>query len=196
MIHTARLLLREWRDSDLEPLAAMSADPEVMRHFPAPLGRNESAALIDRCRHHFAEHGFGLWALERRDNGRFVGFAGLGHMDFEAHFTPAIEIGWRLARDQWGLGLASEAARAVLRQGFEELALEQIIAYTALSNLASQRVMRAIGMQRDLADDFEHPKLPLGHPLRPHLLYRIRRGDWLAQQRQMPGGTNTEATGR
>lgn len=182
-IETERLLLREWRDSDLEPLAALSADPDVMRHFPAPLSRDESAALIGRCRAHFAEHGFGLWALERKDSGAFIGFAGLGHMDFEAHFTPAIEIGWRLAKQQWGQGLASEAARAVLRQGFEELALQEILAYTALSNLQSQRVMRAIGMQRDLADDFEHPKLPLGHPLRPHLLYRIDRARWLAARR-------------
>lgn len=177
-IETGRLLLREWRNSDLAPLAAISADPEVMRHFPAPLTRDESAALIERCRTHFAEHGFGLWALERKDDGRLIGFAGLGHTDFDAHFTPAIEIGWRLARDQWGNGLASEAARAALRQGFEELGLEEIIAYTALSNLPSQRVMRAIGMQRDLADDFQHPKLPVGHPLRPHLLYRIHRDHW------------------
>ena len=126
-IKTERLLLREWRDSDLEPLTAISADPEVMRHFPAPLSRDESSALIGRCQDHFAEHGFGLWALERKDNGLFVGFAGLGYMDFEAHFTPAIEIGWRLARDQWGQGLASEAARAVLQQGFEQLGLGEII---------------------------------------------------------------------
>lgn len=177
-IETERLLLREWHDSDLQPLATMSADPVVMRYFPAPLSRDESAALIARCRAHFAEHGFGLWALERKDDGRFIGFAGLGHMDFEAHFTPAIEMGWRLAHDQWGQGLASEAARAALQHGFEQLALAEVIAYTALSNLPSQRVMQAIGMHRDPADDFEHPRLPPGHPLRPHLLYRISRNDW------------------
>src|SRR5690606_3606578 len=103
-LYTPRLLLRQWRDDDLESLARMSADPEVMRYFPACLDRDESAALIERCGEHFARHGFGLWALERRDNGEFIGFTGLGHMGFEAHFTPAIEIGWRLARAHWGQG--------------------------------------------------------------------------------------------
>lgn len=176
---TPRLLLRAWRDDDLEPLSQMNADPEVMRYFPACLDRAESAALIERCRAHFARHGFGLWALERRDSGAFIGFTGLGHMGFEAHFTPAIEIGWRLARAHWGQGLAGEAARAVLAHGFETLGMARIIAFTAVSNLPSQRLMQAIGMQHDPADDFDHPNLPLGHPLRRHVLYTLDREDWL-----------------
>lgn len=177
---TPRLLLRLWKDADLDPLARMNADPEVMRHFPACLERGESAALIERCQAHFARHGFGLWALERRVDGAFIGFAGLGHMGFEAHFTPAIEIGWRLAREHWGQGFASEAARAALAHGFDERGMAQIVAFTALANLPSQRVMQAVGMQRDPADDFDHPALPPGHRLRRHLLYRLDRRRWQA----------------
>jgi len=178
-LYTPRLLLRQWRDEDLEPLARMSADPEVMRYFPACLDRAECAALIERCREHFARHGFGLWALQRRDSGEFIGFTGLGHMGFEAHFTPAIEIGWRLARAHWGQGLASEAARAALAHGFTELGMARIIAFTAVSNLPSQSLMQALGMQRDPADDFDHPNLPADHPLRRHVLYTLDRECWL-----------------
>jgi len=178
-LESARLLLRQWRDDDLPEFAAMCADPQVMRYFPAPLSRLESAALIGRVRGHFAEHGFGLWALERKDTGAFIGFTGLGVVGFDAPFTPAIEIGWRLAREHWGLGYASEAAWTALRCAFDQLLLDEVVAFTAVDNLPSQKVMQAIGMQHDPADDFEHPKLAVGHPLRHHVLYRINREQWL-----------------
>ena len=178
-LESARLLLRQWRDEDLPEFAAMCADPQVMRYFPAPLSRLESASLIGRIRGHFAEHGFGLWALERKDTGQFIGFTGLGVVGFDAPFTPATEIGWRLAREHWGLGYASEAAWTALRCGFDRLALKEIVAFTTLSNLPSEKVMQAIGMHHDSADDFEHPRLATDHPLRHHVLYRITREQWL-----------------
>ncbi|SFO69492.1 Protein N-acetyltransferase, RimJ/RimL family [Pseudomonas sp. NFACC24-1] len=178
-LESARLLLRQWRDDDLPEFAAMCADPQVMRYFPARLSRLESAALIGRVRGHFAEHGFGLWALERKDTGAFIGFTGLGVVGFDAPFTPAIEIGWRLAREHWGLGYASEAAWTALRCAFDQLTLDEVVAFTAVDNLPSQKVMQAIGMQHDPEDDFEHPTLAVGHPLRHHVLYRINREQWL-----------------
>lgn len=177
-LETPRLWFRTWCDEDLDALAAISADPEVVRHFPAPLDRDETAAMLRRIRDHFAAHGFGLWALERKDDGRLIGFTGLGWTGFDAHFTPAVEIGWRLARDQWRQGFAREAALAALAAGFERLGFAEIVSFTALSNRRSQRVMQAIGMRRDPADDFDHPKLAEGHPLRRHLLYRLRLDEW------------------
>jgi RimJ/RimL family protein N-acetyltransferase len=151
-LESARLLLRQWRDEDLPEFAAMCADPQVMRYFPAPLSRLESASLIGRIRGHFAEHGFGLWALERKDTGAFIGFTGLGVVGFDAPFTPAIEIGWRLAREHWGLGYASEAAWTALRCGFDRLALKEVVSFTTQTNTPSEKVMQAIGMHHDSAD--------------------------------------------
>ena len=179
VLESARLRLRPWRDTDLAEFAQMCTDPQVMRYFPAPLSRLESAAFIGRVRGHFAEYGYGLWALERKDTGAFIGFTGLMNVGFDAPFAPAVEIGWRLAPEHWGLGYASEAAWAVLRCAFDRLALDQVVSFTTEANLPSQKVMQAIGMQRDLAGDFEHPKLPEGHALRPHVLYRISRAQWL-----------------
>jgi RimJ/RimL family protein N-acetyltransferase len=178
-LESARLLLRQWRDEDLPEFAAMCADPQVMRYFPAPLSRLESASLIGRIRGHFAEHGFGLWALERKDTGAFIGFTGLGVVGFDAPFTPATEIGWRLAREHWGLGYASEAAWTALRCGFDRLALKEVVSFTTETNTPSQKVMQAIGMHHDSADDFDHPMLAADHPLRHHALYRITREQWL-----------------
>jgi RimJ/RimL family protein N-acetyltransferase len=178
-LNSPRLLMRRWRDDDLPAFAAMCVDPQVMRYFPDTMSRLESAAMIGRVRGHFAELGFGLWALERKDTGAFIGFTGLCVVGFEAHFTPAVEIGWRLAREHWGLGYASEAAWTALGCGFERLGLDEIVSFTAKINLPSQKVMQAIGMQRDPADDFDHPNLPNGDPLKPHVLYRISRQQWL-----------------
>jgi RimJ/RimL family protein N-acetyltransferase len=178
-LDSPRLRLRTWRDHDLEPLAALSADPQVMRYFPEPLSLAQSAALLARIRDHFDEHGFGLWALERKDSGELIGFTGLGQVGFEAPFTPAIEIGWRLARPHWGQGFAREAAEASLRCAFLRLGMAEVVSFTVADNLRSQAVMRAIGMHRDPADDFDHPRLPEGHRLRRHLLYRLRREEWL-----------------
>ncbi|TVT83747.1 GNAT family N-acetyltransferase [Pseudomonas sp. H3(2019)] len=178
-LESARLLMRQWRDEDLPAFAAMCADPQVMRYFPAPLSRLESAALIGRIRGHFAEHGYGFWALERKDTGAFIGFTGLAVVGFEASFTPATEIGWRLAREHWGLGYASEAAWTALRCGFDRLALDEIVAFTTEANLPSQKVMQAIGMHYDPSADFEHPRVGREDPLRHHVLYRITREQWL-----------------
>jgi RimJ/RimL family protein N-acetyltransferase len=179
-LNSARLLMRQWRDDDLEVFAEMCADPQVMRYFPALLSRLESAKLIGRIRGHFGEFGFGFWALERKDTGQFIGFTGLSVVGFDAHFTPAVEIGWRLAREHWGLGFASEAAWTVLGCGFEHLELDEIVSFTAASNLPSQKVMQAIGMHHRPSDDFPHPNLKATDPLKPHVLYRISRQGWLA----------------
>lgn len=175
MIETERLLLRPWRDDDREPFAALNADPEVMEFFPAPLVREESDALVTRIRGHFDEHGYGLWALEVRNSGRFAGFTGLLQQTFPAHFTPAVEVGWRLDRRAWGRGYASEAARAAITHGFDEVGLDEIVSMTAIANTRSRRVMERIGMSHDPDDDFDHPYVADGSPLRRHVLYRIRR---------------------
>ncbi|TRX74237.1 GNAT family N-acetyltransferase [Pseudomonas mangiferae] len=180
-LETPRLRLRTWRRSDLPAYVEMSADPEVMRYFPAPQDAARTEASYERIQDHFARHGFGLWAMERKDNGAFIGMTGLGYMGFEAHFSPAVEIGWRLARAHWGQGFAREAARAALACGFERLGLEQVVAYTAVENQPSRRVMEAIGMHRDPADDFDHPDLPPGHWLRRHVLYRLWQTEWPLQ---------------
>jgi RimJ/RimL family protein N-acetyltransferase len=176
---TERLLLREWRDSDREPFAAMNADPRVMEHFRGTMDRAESDALVDRIVTHWADDGHGLWAVERTADRRFIGFVGLTPPNFEAAFTPCVEIGWRLAPEAWGQGLATEAARAVLRFGFERLGLAEILSWTVPANLRSRAVMARIGMARDEADDFDHPNVPAGDPRRRHVLYRLSREAWV-----------------
>lgn len=170
---TGRLLMRRWRDGDREPFAAMNADPEVMEHFPARLTREQSDALIASFEARFEEDGFGFWALETLDAGRFLGFTGLSAVRFPAPFAPAVEIGWRLARPAWGKGYATEAARRALRFAFEERGLDEVVAFTAVANARSRAVMERIGMTRDPADDFDHPLVEDGHRLRRHVLYRI-----------------------
>ncbi|MBT8765330.1 GNAT family N-acetyltransferase [Metapseudomonas boanensis] len=181
-LQTPRLCLRRWRDDDLPAFAALNADPEVMRFFPGCLSREQSDALVTRIQAHFSEHGFGLWALERRDSGAFIGFTGLLQVGFEAPFAPAAEIGWRLAREHWHQGLASEAARAALTFAFEGLQLPEVVSFTVPGNLRSRALMARLGLQRDLAGDFEHPRLPEGHPLRAHVLYRLGHAEWEAAQ--------------
>ena len=171
---TARLRLRGWRDEDLAEFAALNADPQVMEHLPSVLSRAESDALAARIRAELAERGFGLWALEVSGAAPFVGFTGLAVPRFRAHFTPCVEIGWRIAREHWGRGYATEAARAALAFGFERVGLDQVVSFTAAGNAPSRRVMEKLGMTRDPADDFDHPALAPGHPLRRHVLYRIR----------------------
>ena len=176
MIQTPRLLLRQWRPEDREPFARMNADPRVMRFFPACLSREESGALADRIVREFEERGWGAYAAELRADGSFLGFIGLSVPGFEAHFTPCVEIGWRLAAPYWNRGLATEGASAVVRHAFDVLGLAEIVSFTTECNLPSRRVMEKIGMTRDPADDFNHPSLPEGHTLRPHVLYRLRAG--------------------
>jgi ribosomal-protein-alanine N-acetyltransferase len=179
-IQTARLLLRRWRAGDLDAFAALNADARVMEHFPAPLSRAESDAVAARIEAHFDEHGFGLWAVEVFGGApaTMIGFAGLSRPRFELPTAagPCVEVGYRLAAEHWGHGYATEAARASLRFGFDELGLPEIVAFTVPANVRSRRVMERIGMHRDPADDFEHPLLPPGHPLRRHVLYRVSRG--------------------
>jgi RimJ/RimL family protein N-acetyltransferase len=175
IIDTPRLRLRLWRDEDLPEFAEMNADPVVMEFFPKTLSRAESDERVALIRDHFARHGFGLWAVEVRRLASFIGFVGLSVTPFEAPFTPSVEIGWRLARDHWGQGYATEAARAVLDFGFLRLGLAEIVSFTVPENRRSRRVMERIGMTRTRADDFNHPALPEGHPLRRHVLYRARR---------------------
>jgi anti-anti-sigma factor len=172
-LRTERLLLRRWRSEDRAPFAEMNADPRVMEFFPSALTRAESDALVDRIEARLDELGYGLWAVEVPGVTPFVGFVGLALQGPEFPFGPAVEIGWRLAHHAWGLGYATEGARAVLRCGTETFGITEYVSMTAKLNLRSQRVMRRIGMTHHARDDFDHPNLPPGHPLRPHVLYRI-----------------------
>ena len=164
-----------WREGDLAAFAALNGDPEVMEHFAKPLDRAESDALVARIQAHFERHGFGFWAVEAPGEADLIGMVGLAIPPFTTHFTPCVEIGWRLAREHWGKGYATEAARAALRFGFETLGLEEIVAFTVPNNARSRAVMERLGMSRSAEDDFDHPSLPEGHPLRRHVLYRIGR---------------------
>jgi RimJ/RimL family protein N-acetyltransferase len=151
-----------------------------MEHFPAPMTRQASDDFVDRMRADLDRRGFGLWALEVRSTGQFIGFTGLSVPSFEAHFTPAVEVGWRLAKDAWGNGYATEAARASLAHAFGPTGLDEVVSFTATTNKPSQRVMERIGMRHDEADDFDHPRLEKGHRLERHVLYRITRAAWEA----------------
>jgi RimJ/RimL family protein N-acetyltransferase len=195
VLRTERLILRQWRDEDFAPFARLNDDPAVMEFMPRRLNRDESDAFAARIRTDIERRGWGLWAVEVSSSARgeheggaeagvlppaevaapFIGYVGLSVPSFDAHFTPCVEVGWRLAREHWGHGYAGEAAAACLRFGFQTLSLKQIVSFTAALNRRSTRVMERIGMTRDAAGDFEHPKLAPGHPLRAHVLYRINR---------------------
>jgi RimJ/RimL family protein N-acetyltransferase len=176
-LETERLVLRRWRDEDLGPFAALNADPVVMATLPAVLTRAESGALVARTEASFDERGHGLWAVEERATGRHVGFVGLAAATFPASFTPAVEVGWRLAAAHWGRGFATEAARVAVTDGFDRLGLPEIVSFTAVVNERSRRVMERLGMTRDPSEDFDHPSLSEGHHLRRHVLYRLRPED-------------------
>lgn len=177
---TARLLLREWRDADREPFAEMNADPRVVTFLSGPRDRVASDAFVDRIVARWASDGHGLWAVERREDGAFLGFVGLAAPSFEASFTPCVEVGWRLTPAAWGQGFATEGARAALRFGFEDVGLEEIVSFTVPDNVRSRAVMERLGMTRDPADDFDHPGYAEGHQLRRHVLYRLGRDAWRA----------------
>jgi len=177
-IQTERLRLRQWVVADREPFAAMNANPQVMEFFPSLLSRSESDAFSERIESHIEKTGFGLWAAEIPKVTPFAGFIGLAIPRFEAHFTPCIEIGWRLSPDYWTHGYTTEGARAVLMFAFNELKLDEIISFTAPKNLSSRRVMEKIGMTRNAADDFDYPTISATNPLRRQVLYRINRSDW------------------
>ena len=174
ILATERLRLRPWRESDLAPFAAMNADPRVMENLLRPLTRAESDAMAARANERIAQQGWGLWAVEVVEDERFVGFAGLAVPAWHAHFTPCVEVGWRLAREAWGHGYATEAARAVIGHGLGAAGLAQIVSFTALVNTRSIAVMERLGMRRD--GEFDHPLVAEGHRLRRHVLYRIGLG--------------------
>jgi RimJ/RimL family protein N-acetyltransferase len=170
---TNRLLLRRWRDEDRPPFQRLNADPRVMEFMPSLLTPEESDQMVQRIEAHFERHGFGLFAAELLEDRSFVGFIGISTPAFDAPFMPAIEIGWRLAAEHWGRGLATEGAMATLHFAFETLGFASVVSFTVPQNLRSRRVMEKLGMAHDPADDFDHPRLPLGHPLRRHVLYRL-----------------------
>jgi len=178
---TPRLRLRAWTERDLAPFAALNADPRVMEFFPAPLNGAESDAFAGRIRDHFARHGYGFWAVQAPGVADFIGFVGLAVPTFQARFMPCVEIAWRLAYDYWGRGYSSEAAVAVVDYAFASLRLDEIVSFTVPDNLRSRQVMGRLGMRRSPEDDFEHPALPEGHPLRAHVLYRLTRREWQAR---------------
>ena len=172
MIETDRLILRAFLETDREPWAAMNADPEVMRHFPATLSREEADAVIERVNGKIAETGVGFWALERKSDGAFLGFAGLNQIAHE--HLPIFgrwEVGWRLARHAWGQGYASEAGAAALAHGFGRMGLPQILAYTAITNTPSEAVMQRLGMRRAADMDFDHPLIAADRPICRHIVY-------------------------
>ena len=176
---TARLIVRQWRDDDAEPFAQMNADPRVMQYFPACLSRDKSDAAFEAMRSIIAEQGWGFWAIEEQASQRFIGFVGLNVPAPELPFSPCTEIGWRLAHEFWGKGYATEAAQGALRIGFSQLNLAEIVSFTSIHNQPSQAVMRRLGMLQE-TENFQHPKVPVGHVLREHCLYRLSQVRWAA----------------
>jgi RimJ/RimL family protein N-acetyltransferase len=172
-IETPRLLLRNWLPVDYEPYIALNADGEVMKFFPSVKTSEETLEQIQRLQGHIDQYGYGFFAVERKDNGRFIGFTGLAHPGFEAEFTPCVEVGWRLSKENWGQGFATEAAVACLDFGFSQLALDEIYSFTAVPNIRSEKVMQKIGMHK--AGYFDHPMIAEGHWLRKHVLYKSSR---------------------
>jgi RimJ/RimL family protein N-acetyltransferase len=174
---TERLRLRQWRETDRDPVARLSADPRVMEFFPSVLDRSASDAMVDRIQAFIAKQGWGLWAVETKTDNQFIGLVGFHIPKVDLPFAPCVEIGWRLAYEYWGKGYASEAARGALKVGFEQLDFPEIVSFAATLNRRSWAVMERLGMIR-AAETFEHPSIPLGHPLREHYLYRLTREKW------------------
>ncbi len=187
-LRTERLLLRRWRESDREPFAVINADPQVMEHYPATLSRASSDALIERFEAGFREHGYGLWAVEIAGERPLAGCVGLLPVEIDVAFRPAVELGWRLARDCWGRGIAAEAASASVAFAFQRLRLERLVAYTAAINTRSRRLMERLGMTHSPAEDFLHPSIAQSHRLSPHVLYRLDAAGWKGADAQLARG--------
>lgn len=187
ILTSPRLILRPWRDGDGDAFHALSQNPAVMEHLLPLPDRAASDAVIQRIGEHFDRHGFGFWAVERPGQSPFIGFVGLARVTWEAPFAPAVEVGWRLDPAHWGQGLATEAAGLALAHGFGAVGLDEIVAFTVPENRRSQRVMERLGMERDAAADFDHPRVPDGHRLKRHILYRIGRDRF---QARMKAGVN------
>jgi len=188
-----RVTLRQWIERDIEAFAAMNADAEVMKFFPQPLTFDQSLALFQRLKRGIVDRGWGLWAVEV--NHALAGLTGLAEPTFEARFTPCIEVGWRFERRFWGQGYALEAARLALRFAFENLHLREVVSFTARPNERSQRLMQRLGMTHSSHDDFEHPKLPAGHALRDHVLYRIQKTPGLVKSLNHELGPTRHSSG-
>jgi ribosomal-protein-alanine N-acetyltransferase len=174
-LDTERLRIRPWREADVEPWIALCADARVMEFFPAVHEREQAIATATWMRDRLERDGFGWWIIDVKAGPAFAGVVALQMVPFEAHFTPALEVGWRLACDHWGRGYATEAARAAIAHAFDELAQTEVVAMTATINIRSQRVMQRLGMTHDPLDDFDHPRIASGHRLERHVLYRARR---------------------
>lgn len=174
-IETERLTLRQWMEEDKAPFAALNACPETMQYFPNTFSEEESNAFVEKTMKVLDDKGYGLFAVENFETEEFLGFVGLNEPTFDAPFTPCIEIGWRLHKDHWGKGYATEAAKAVLALAFERLNLTEIVSFTSPLNTPSVKVMEKIGMTRDESGDFDHPNIEDGSPLKKHILYRIKK---------------------
>ncbi len=184
-IKTDRLILRSWKEEDLEPFAKLNADPRVMEYFPSTLSREESDHMVKRIQTKFEKTGCCFWAVSAPGVADFIGMIGLNRLDnsiLPVHFLPAVEVGWRLAFDYWGKGYATEGALACLKYGFEMLDLDEIVSFTTVTNKRSRAVMEKIGMHHDPKEDFDHPHVPEGNPLRKHVLYRLTRNEWKEEQ--------------
>lgn len=179
IIETDRLILRTWLDNDLQPMLAINQDPKVMEYFPSLQDLEMTKNFIDKVNAHFEKHSYSLYATVRKDTGEFIGFIGLLIADFDAHFTPATEIGWRLSSKHWGQGFATEGAKAVLDYAFRELKIPEIVSFTAEGNAKSVKVMQKIGLRHNENDDFDHQKLDDTNPLKRHVLYRLNRQEYL-----------------
>lgn len=182
MYETERLILRNWEAKDTAPFIKMNQDPKVMEFFPGLYSSEETIQSINNFKRSIEEHGYGMFACELKEDGQFIGFIGLMYRDFEASFTPCVEIGWRIIHEYWGKGLAVEAARKCLDIGFNEFNLGEIVSFTASVNKRSERVMQKLGMSRDPTHDFYHPKLESQHPLAWHILYRLGKNDFVKSQ--------------
>ena len=182
ILETDRLILRTWSDDDLQPMLAINQDPKVMEYFPGLQDLETTKNFITKVNDHFNKYGYSLYACERKDTNEFIGFIGLLIADFKAHFTPAIEIGWRLSSKHWGQGFATEGAKAALDYAFRELKISEIVSFTTAGNAKSIRVMEKIGLQHNVNDAFDHPKLDDTSPLKRHVLYRLSREKYLQGQ--------------
>lgn len=178
MIKTERLILRPWQGEDLEPFIQLNQDPRVMEFFPKLRSSSESEMDVERISSHIEQYGWGLWAVSLIENSEFIGFIGLANVLFDAHFTPAVEIGWRLGFNHWRKGYATEGALASLKYAFEVLKLDEVVSFTTVRNIRSRAVMEKIGMKYDQKGDFNHPKVEYGHSLRKCVLYRIKKDEW------------------
>jgi RimJ/RimL family protein N-acetyltransferase len=181
ILRTRRLILRRWKESDLLPFARMNADQRVMEFMLGKMTKEETRQSIEGVKKHFDAHGFGRWAVEIDDSGKFIGFVGISIPPYTLPFSPCVEVAWRICPEEWGRGYAPEAAKEALRDGFERVGLEEIVSFTTLTNLKSRRVMEKLGMQHCPDQNFDHPMVPEGHSLRRHVLYRMGKADWSAQ---------------